>query len=56
MGGMVSKDPPPSTVKLCEGSLPALVLTTHHSPPQGEGETLNDTKANGVNDIITYDT
>ena len=27
---MVSKDPSPGTVKLCEGSLTALVLTTHH--------------------------
>ena len=31
---MVSKDPSPGTLKLCEGSLTALVLTTHpHNVP-----------------------
>ena len=31
-------------------------ITKHTSKVYKEGETLNDTKASGVNDIITYDT
>ena len=30
------------------------IITKHTSKVYKEGETLNDTKASGVNDIITY--